>query len=475
MKKLICSLFLIPYIFPLWSKELSVAGIFTDQLILQRDQVNRIWGQGIANQKVIISFNGIQTVERIDKNGQWQTSLAAMPAGGPYQLVIESNNKTISLSDVLIGDVWLASGQSNMEWKLNWKVDNWQAEIKDSHYPNIRFVQLETAVKISPQNKIITKGWQVANPSTVGNFSAVAWFFAKRNHLDKGVPVGIIESNVGGSPAEAWTPTQALLALKGYRNDALEIINNLEARELRLQIHKKNKTKKRQLINSNDAINSLAVHKLEFDDSLWQQVTIPLTTPLTDIVWLRKTITLATAPIQAQLSFGELNQLAKVFVNGQLVENKGWDDKNKIITLPKNLLQQGKNTIAIRVLNSWNNKVNVGRAGKVWLSVNDKKINLQGQWRMSNTLEAKIPKVEPITHWPSVLYNAMIHPLTRFTIKGVIWYQGESNVSHAKEYKQLFTAMIQSWRKQWAIGDFPFIYVQLASWLPQKNDQLKVT
>lgn len=448
---------------------LSLSTIFSKHMVIQRGESVLVWGRGGEGKTINVSINGHNVSAKVDEKETWQVTLPPMSAGGPYVLNVNDSDENIKVSDVLVGDVWVASGQSNMEWKVGWEINDWQKEIADSHFPKIRFFSVDTEVLTEPSDHIKGTGWKVASPNTVTDFSAAAWFFAKNSNRELNIPIGIIDSAVGGTPAEAWTPVDELLKLKGYRADAQDMLTNKYLRDQRIKRRNEHEKKSMALISSDVAVNTLGVHKANFNDNQWQQIDVPFVEPKSDVVWLRKKVQLVEIPKNASLFFGEITQFAKVYVNGELVLNKLWNDSAKIIELPKNLLRKGENIIALRATNNWDNKVKVGEKGKVWLNIDNNELDLSGKWLFTNTLEEKMPEVERISSWPTGLYNAMIHPLTRFKINGVIWYQGENNVSRASEYQTLFAGLIHGWRKQWGIAGLAFVYVQLASFLPEKN------
>lgn len=311
-------------------EQLVLAPLFSDQMVLQREQPLPIWGQAAPGSVVKLrllddqgsAITSASGEVMADGNGDWKISLPALPAAGPLQMVVTTARQQITLKDVWLGDVWLASGQSNMEWPLSDQTENWQQAVKDAAYPKIRFFTVPNQIAATPQRQLpvtslATSGttqWLVASADTVPEFSAIGWYFAKQNHQEKGVAVGIIDATWGGTVAQAWTPAAALLALPAYQQAATEVI------------------------------------------------------------------------AQSQV-------LAKDIIN-------------------------------------------------------------------------KTPNQQP--HWlPGVLFNAMIKPLVPYGIKGVLWYQGESNVEQAAHYHALFSTLIQSWRDEWQ-QPLPFLYVQLASYLQPK-------
>lgn len=459
---------------------LRVAEIFADHMVLQRNQAINVWGKAPKASviKVTLSLsnnNKVSAKTSTDNNGHWQLNLPPQIAGGPYQLVIEDlsdvNEESTVINDVLIGDIWLASGQSNMEWKLAWQVDNWQEEVANSDLPNIRFFEITNNFSITPKANIDSSGWRVANPAVTSDFSAVAWHFAKRLHREKNIPVAIIDSTWGGTPAEAWTSLTALQAVEGYQAIASDLLNNPLPWQQKIKDNALLEKKKYALIASQNGYADGKVLAADYDDSTWQKVQLPTkeSKPLSDIAWLRKTIKLDTIPQKAVLNFGELRQLAKIFINGELAYEKGWQDSPDNINIPKQLLKQGDNTLVIRLINDWDNKVYIGKTDQFSLNYDNHTIDLSGNWRYSNDIEAKLPKITRFSWVPGALFNAMIKPITPMPIKGVIWYQGESNVGQWSLYAELFQALIKDWRQQWHQTDLPFMFVQLSSFLPRQD------
>lgn len=449
-------------------QQLKLPRLFADQMILQRETPVRFWGWGEPGGTVIISIDGFVTKTLVNPQGEWECLFPAHMAGGPYDVVVTGDDQ-ITFSDVYFGDVWIAGGQSNMEWPVSAKIDNMEKEIADSNYPQIRFFNVKNTISVTPKDDLEEGDWKKANPENVGDFSAVAWFFAKRNHLEKGVPVGVISSNWGGTPAETWTSAERLLGVDGYRQSAAEMMDPGNDWEALFAANEKNNQKKWQMIQDKESFLAYDAFKLDFDDSAWEDVTLPNGQELTHFVWLRKSVTFNN-PKAGKLSLGKLVEYAQVFVNGELVFDKGWNDPVTTIDLKKGLLLKGENVVTIRVINGWDNKAWVGEKGQMWLKSGKEEINLEGTWKYSNQIDPPIPLVEKYEWKPGTLFNAMIHPIAGYSIKGAIWYQGESNAGVAQYYNELFEAMIQDWRLYWKQGNFPFLFVQLANWLERKSE-----
>ncbi|MBY0419599.1 MAG: hypothetical protein K2W88_16225, partial [Pararheinheimera sp.] len=241
----------------LMADELKLPALFADHMVLQRDQELKVWGQAKAGQLIEVELAQSKTNVKADAKGSWLATLKPQAAGGPYQLKISTNDKALSFADVWLGDVWVASGQSNMEWKLGAETEHWQQEVQDSQLPQIRFYTLPKTLSALPDQPVPVASWIKASPDTVAEFSAIAWFFAKQNHLQKGVAVGVIDATWGGTAAEAWTPAQALLTVPGYEKDAADMLAQPELWQQRIQENQQKDLVKWQLIGSNSGVEQL--------------------------------------------------------------------------------------------------------------------------------------------------------------------------------------------------------------------------
>ncbi|MEQ9309791.1 MAG: sialate O-acetylesterase [Balneolaceae bacterium] len=450
------------------AQELSLPKIFNDHMVLQRNADVRIWGTTSPNSVVTLMIVDLRVTTESNENGDWEAFLPKQNAGGPYRLIIESEN-TITFEDVYFGDVWVAGGQSNMEWSIGSNIDNMEAELNDAEYPEIRFIKIAHDISAVPLNDLRHDAeWKIANKENARNFSAVAFFFAKHNHLEKNVPVGIIDDNWGGTPAEAWTPTTRLQTVAGYQESSSEMLNTNIDWERRFQKNDSLNSIKYERVQDVSNFLKYRAHETEFNDINWKEVNLPNSEPLFDFVWLRKKFNLKSTS-GAQLSFGWPGKFTVVFINGKRVYQKGWEDA-RIVHIPAGVLVAGENVIAIRTVEDWNSQSYIGRAGEFWIQTHDEKLSLEGKWKFSNTVEPPMPKVIRYEHRPGTLFNAMINPIAGYSIAGAIWYQGESNVGQYQYYNELFETMIEEWRASWNQGSFPFLYVQLANFQQKRND-----
>ncbi len=466
--------------------DLKVARIFTHQAVLQRDRPIPIWGTCKPKETVVVSINGQKKATNANAVGYWKTSFDAMPAGGPYTVMISTKKQQLVLNDVLIGEVFIASGQSNMEWRLKQTVNNYKKEIEEAKYPNIRYISITNNFAPSPQTDLLDTFalWKAVSPETAPEMSAVAYFFARSIHKDFKIPVGIISSEWGGTVAEAWTSQEALRTMG---NDFDEKLNELNAKGKDIDAYKaRSKAMIEQWIKAMRAADLASKPEngqywtdAGYDPSknpAWKQMKVPgkwenSGLPSFDgIVYFQTTFkieALPTSPI-VKLSLGPIDDIDSVWINGvKVAGGEGWD-KPRTYAIPVSILKAGTNTIVVKVTDTGGDGGFTGEPADLYLSLGTKNISLAYEWnyRVATDNSKLPPKPENINtqNTPTVLFNAMINPIIPYAIKGVIWYQGESNATRALQYRKLFPTMIKDWRSRWAQGDFPFLYVQLANY-----------
>jgi sialate O-acetylesterase len=435
-------------------------------MVLQRDQPIQIWGKGVPGEKIRASLAEAVGSTKVLEDSTWSVQLPPMPAGGPYELQVNVQK----VQDVFIGDVWIAGGQSNMEWALKAGVIGREEEFANADFPEIRFFKVPQDYSSEEKADVSGGSWKVANAENLPDFSAVGWFFAKKNHLEKNVPVGIIESNWGGTPAEGWTEAKILAGIedRSYTDESKEIVaNQAKWKEILLE-NEKRREMRDLLVPRPDSLLAGEVASLGYVESAWKTISLPTDNPLEHIAWVRKKFTL---PVKspATLTLSYLEQMAYLYINGVQVHYKDWGSPMPEIEISADLLQAGQNVITIRAINTWNNLPAIGSKGQMYLTQNGKRINLEGNWSYSNSIvEPQLPKVEYFNWKSGFMFNAMIAPLTNYAVKGVIWYQGESNAGRPDEYRELFGTMITNWRTRWGQEDMPFLFVQLANYMERK-------
>lgn len=456
--------------------QVELPRLISDGMVLQRNSDVKIWGWASKREPISVSFMGEEYKAVADSTGNWSISLADLNPGGPFRMEITGKN-TIHLEDIYIGDVWLASGQSNMELPMSRVAPLYSEEIAKASNEAIRFFEVPKTYDFNEARKELEGGeWKPVNRNTIEQFSAVAYFFARDLHEEYNIPIGIINSALGGSPAEAWISEEALKKFPEHYEEAMKF----KDAGLRDSIESADQTRigkwysEIQKKDKGIAENWKAPH---IDDSSWRTMEIPgywadtELGPTNGVIWFRKTIDLPQdlARQPAKLLLGRIVDADSVFVNGRFVGNTTYQYPPRRYEIPAEVLKAGENTISIKIINE------SGRGGFVpdkeyKLVSGEEEIDLTGTWKFK--LGAEMPRLQGQTfiRWkPLGLYNAMINPLTNYAIKGVIWYQGESNADTPEEYEALMTTLIQDWRNKWDQEDLPFLYVQLANFMESKD------
>lgn len=452
-----------------FQSEITLPRVISEGMVLQRDQPISVWGKGIPGENVRVSIAGVMSSTEVESDSTWIVGLPSVSAGGPHIMKV---NQT-EVKDVYFGDVWLAGGQSNMEWPLKSGVIGADAEYEEGGNPKIRFFKVPRIYAAVKKSDIPEGEWKIADSTNMPDFSAVAWFFAKKNAKEKDVPVGVIESNWGGTPAEGWTDAEILAEMTemSFHEEALDMVENQEKWDKEFQANDKRREMRDIMVHHPDSATAREVSSVDYSDSQWSKINLPSANPLSDIAWVRKSFQLASTE-DVTLIFPSIDQMAFIYINGELVHHKDWGATMPEVSISSDLLFEGKNVITIRAINTWNNKPVIGSKDEMYLLQAGKKIDLEGTWSYSNAIvEPKLPEVTWQNWKPGAMYNAMIYPLKDYGIKGVIWYQGESNAGRAGEYKELFETMITNWRTIWDLPEMPFLFVQLANFMERVDLQ----
>jgi sialate O-acetylesterase len=441
--------------------------LVADGMVLQRDAKVKIWGWADAGEKITVNFQHKTYRSVTDQSGSWKITLQPLRAGGPYTMEITGNNH-ITLRDILVGDVWFCSGQSNMVLPMERVKERYPDEIANANYPQIRNFFVKTESDVTKQHPDLLPGkWVKADPVTVLGFGAASWFFAKQLYQKYHVPIGIINSSVGGTPIEAWISSNGLKDIQSYHNRIAQFSNTAFMDSV-LKKH----PEPAELLDADKGLNEAKPwYDTTYMPHKWHHFWLPGywadqgVKGLNGVVWFRKEITLP-ASVQgkaAKLFLGRIIDADQTYVNGRQVGNITYQYPPRRYTVPAGLLKPGKNTIVVRVTNT------SGKGGFVpdkryYLAIAGDTTDLRGDWQY------KVGQVfEPIwlkpefsaQNEPTGLYNAMVAPVINYTIKGMVWYQGESNTSRAFEYGKLLKALIADWRNSWQQGNTPFIYAQL--------------
>ncbi len=472
---------------------LQLPSLFNDHMVLQQGRPLPVWGQAAPGEKVTVRFNGQQAVTTAGTDGRWDVRLKPCRAGGPYELVVTTAAERVTLLDVLVGEVWVCSGQSNMEMGVA-GVTNAQQEIAAAQYPRIRFFNVEHVVANEPRHDV--KGsWSVCSPQTVPGAYAAGYFFARELQEKLKVPVGLIQAAWSGTPAEAWTPVEALEAdaalrpiLKCKFDEPAGLCGSFQG----VRGEKAGLDGERQPKDTGIAEQCRDWATVKADLTRWGTMPLPMmfmhgdpALYLQGAFWFRREVAIpdAWAGRDLMLELGPIADFDMTFFNGTQIGATEIDspDTAKIARryqILGNMVHPGISVITVRMFSKYGEAGFGGKAEEMRLSPIDRPQTepLAGPWRY-RVERGVTPKplphapIEPDSSWaPGKLFNGMINPLLPYAIKGVIWYQGESNGERAEEYRALFPAMITAWRNAWGQGNFPFLYVQIANWLHRQEE-----
>jgi len=453
--------------------------LISDGMVLQRDADLKIWGWASPGENVVIEFAGEQYSTRTDSSGSWMIMLHPMKAGGPYTMTLAASNK-LTVSNIMIGDVWLCSGQSNMELPVRRVRPLYEAEIAAAENNLIRsFTVPKIFVFKEPQTDLNGGKWIVAKPETIPDFSAAAWFFAREINQIYGIPVGLLTSAYGGSPAEAWISEESLKAFPAFYNELQQLKCDSLVKAIETEDHQRISEwySNLQMADSGYLIPGVRWYDeiLKTDD--WQTITVPgywSATPLRGLngaVWFRKEIDIpaSSAGQAGTLNLGRIVDADSAFLNGTFIGTVSYQYPPRWYTIPAGVLKAGKNVITVRVIS------NTGDGGFVpdktyELETWNFKTSLNGEWKYK--IGAVMPPLRGETFFgykPAGLYNAMLAPLLNYSIKGTLWYQGESNAGRPEEYRTLLPALIRDWRLSFGQGELPFLIVQLPNFMEAKD------
>jgi sialate O-acetylesterase len=469
LRKLISVFIFVSLITAVAKANVRLPKMFGNNMVLQREKPIPIWGWADPNEKITVQFNKQTKITTAGKDGGWKLNLDEEKAGGPFELVISGKNK-LSISNILVGDVWVCSGQSNMEWPLRTTTDA-DNEIRSANFPMIRHAFVPKAVSGKPLNDLKESAlWQDATKGSVENFTAVGYYFAKGLYKELNIPIGLIHTSWGGTDVETWISHQGFEESAEFK----AMIKSLPSLDLEVLTKKKKEELLKKVIDLQGSIPDQASIKkwkeLDFDDSKWPELKVPglwenqSLGEFDGVVWCRKKITFDEEPANGGLlELGMIDDSDDTYINGVKVGSLNQYNAKRAYTIGPGILRKGENIIAVRVTDTGGGGGIFGEESEVKLTLNNQNQSLAGNWKFSiETLPSGNSSVGPNTY-PSLLYNAMISPLIPFAFKGAIWYQGENNAERAFEYRKSFPLMITDWRNHWGQGEFPFYFVQLAS------------
>lgn len=457
-----------------------VSPLFGDHMVMQRGKPNRIWGWTKAGEEVRVKVGEQSAQAKAGPDGRWEVAIQPPPVGGPYTMTIDGPQKA-EFRDVLVGDVWLCGGQSNMEMGMT-QVQNAPSEIKAGDQPQIRLFLVRN--RVSYVLSAVPEGaWRVCSPEALaaggwGGFSAVGYYFGRALQRELNVPIGLVQACVGGTPAESWTSPAALRALGDFNKelDEVERLSTKPGPQYGNFIS--------HWYDEFDVGQKGGWFAPGLDESEWKTVEVPggfreLGVPDTPaVVYFRRAVELPDPlPVgDAKIELGVVERMDTTEINGRLVGASSWVENPRSYVIPPDVLKPGNNLVVVRVLKTIPGGGFESPPEKLRIVLGDgREIPLAGEWKARVAVDARPPHPVPdhFENWPimpAVLYNGMIAPVAPLAITGAIWYQGEANAERPAQYRRLLPAMIADWRKAFGQGDFPFYIVSLAAFMKHNDD-----
>lgn len=463
------------------TNKIWLSPLISDGMVLQRDTKVNIWGRGIPEKELKLIFLDCEYKTKVNKDGNWNIELKDLKPGGPYKLIIRHEDEEKVIKDVLVGDVWVLGGQSNMQLPVSRTLDLFEEEVKEADYPEIRQFTVPMVYNFNePVDELSDGNWVPVTSDTVYDFSAVGYFFSKKIYDKYKIPIGLLFTAIGGTPAEAWISEKTLMRFDRF-HEVLEMCK--EDSYVQDTISKETESSQNwynELYKKDEGLHDKPEpwYSEKYNDSDWRVINLPTSfrgtelEPIRGSVWLRKEIQLPErmAGKEGKLILGTIIDADDTYINGVYIGNTGYQYPPRRYRIPEGVLRAGRNIITVRTIMT----SNIG--GFVtdmpyYIKVNDELIPISGTWKYK--IGAITKPQDPTTFFqykPTGVFNGMIYPLRNYSIRGVLWYQGESNTGNPYDYKELFEAVISDWRKLWNLGDIPFYYVQLANHCPWKME-----
>ena len=475
MKKIF--LFTLLFISQLTFAQLKVARLFSDHVVLQRQKLIPVWGWATAKDKITVTLAGQTQTAITDANGRWALKFNPLEAGGPHVMSVSAKANSLKINDILIGEVWLCSGQSNMEWSVK-QADNYLKEKKNANFPQIRHFYVEHEVTMTPEIDLKSGEWEVASEETVGDFTAVGFFFAREIYQKLNIPVGLLHASWGGSQVEGWISKEGMATNDELKIYAQNLPNNWTDADAM-----QDKKLRKQLFET-DFIPTLADEKKYvaegYDFSKWHNGGSPLGQWDWKGIWSFRgngfmarnvEVSAGMASKETVLGLGIQDAQNEIYINGKLV-SEGIIKGIRKITIPANTWKTGNNALVVKsgkmIDPAWYGLGLMGTNEDLFLSAESEKISLVDGWRLMPSFADKHEYVHSSNNIGTTIYNGMIAPLVPFAIRGTLWYQGETNAARAYQYRQSFPLMINDWRKKWN-DDFSFYFVQLSTYGGYQN------
>ncbi|MFY7888709.1 MAG: sialate O-acetylesterase [Spirosomataceae bacterium] len=453
--------------------QIRLPKLISDNMVLQRDQPIKIWGWASPKEKITLIFKNKSLKTITSDAGKWEITLPAQPAGTDVEIILKGKNE-LTLKNVAFGDVWLCSGQSNMTVTMERIKERFPEDIASANYPAIRYFFVPTLTNLNTSKDDFPQGeWKTATASNILSTGAIAYYFARDLYEKYQVPIGMINSSVGGTPIEAWISEEGFKKMDDYQkiiaqNKDTNYVNSLNRRFVPTSTN-------RPIMKDLGSIEHW--EKPDYQEKGWRNFNIPGywedqgLKDLNGVVWFRREFEVPKSWLgkAVKLYMGRIVDADEMYVNGKKIGNITYQYPPRRYEIPADLLKEGKNTFVIRVTNT------AGKGGFVtdkpyYMTANGEEIDLKGTWKY------KVGEAYQPVNWgefnggglvnqnqPTALYNAMIAPVLQTSIKGFLWYQGESSTTFPEKYDGLITALITNWRSLWKNETLPFFVVQLAN------------
>jgi sialate O-acetylesterase len=476
--------------------DVRVPSVIGDNMVLQQGRQARVWGWAAPGERVTVSFRGEKATADADARGRWEVFVGPHKAGGPFELSVAGRN-TLTFRNVLVGEVWVCSGQSNMEWPLVNAQDG-AKESAAADYPLIHLFTVTKKTSADPLDNVEGR-WVVTTPKEAAQFSAVGYFFGRELFQRLKVPVGLIHTSWGGTPAEAWT-SRAVLAADPTLKPILERYDrqllDLPRLQREYEAAQAEWARKYMTEDSGNKGEPAGYAKPEYDVASWKRMRLPQLwesagLDVDGVIWFRREVEVPAswAGKDLTLKLGAIDDFDTTYFDGERVGSTGADTPNSWMArreyrIPGSLVRAGRNTLAVRVYDRMGGggfgggEMSLAPAGAAKAEV----LPLDGEWLYKEEATQPSRRIDwgsqpqapgPANPYsPVVLYNAMLAPLFPYAIRGAVWYQGEANAGRAYQYRTLFPSMIRDWRAAWGEGDFPFYFVQLANWKARPVDSI---
>ncbi len=455
------------------ASQLILPRLISNGMVLQRAATVRIWGWADPGETVTVDFISQKYKTLAGDDGCWEVFLKDLEAGGPYDMEIKAS-ATIVVRDILVGEVWVCSGQSNIELMMERVKDQYPEDIINCSYPEIRHFSVVQRYDFNKSYSDFSDGcWEAACPETIRRFSAVGYFFAKAIHEKYNVPVGFIKAAIGGSPIESWISEEALAPHPEAIRTLLPYKDEEYVKKV-LTIDEKITGSWQGSLNRNDAglTDKEPWYAENIDTSDWTIMELPANfydeglESFNGVIWFRKEIEVPEEMLSTpvRLWLGRIVDSDQAYVNGQFVGETAYQYPPRKYDVPQGLLRKGKNVIAVRVI--CNNGSGEFISDKTYkLIAPDCSVELTGQWKYKvGAFCGPQPETTFVQWQPTGLFNGMLAPVTKYAVRGAVWYQGEANTSKPQEYHGLMRTLVKDWRKRWNQDSLPFVIVQLPNY-----------